>query len=683
MSMSFIYPGFLFALSAVSIPILIHLFNFRRFKRIEFTNVRFLKEIKEETTSRNKLKYLLILISRILALVFLVFAFAQPYIPKKNITVNTAENNISIYIDNSFSMEALNEEGNLLEEAKRKAKEIVSAYHLNDKFQLLTNDFSGKHQRLITRDEFLEALNDIKISPSVKNLNEIISRQKAIFFNHNSANNFAYIISDFQKNIQSEITTPDSVINTILVPLQTSQVVNVSVDSVYLVSPIHRAGQVEQLVVRLYNNSNLTAENIPVKLLINGEQKSIGSISIQPNDFGMDTLTYTLTSPGWQKGEVQINDYPVSFDDKYYFSYKVSDDLKILVINGKEQNQYIDAVYAGDPYFKVDHTSQAQINYANFGQYKLILLDELSAISSGLSQELKKYLTNGGSVMLIPSFEADAVSYNAFLSQINADIFQQINVMESKVDYLNSRQEIFKDVFEKIPRELDLPKVKQFFSLSTLSRNSREVLLRLQNGNNFLNAYTYKTGKLYVLASPLQPDYTNLPKHSIFLPLMYRAALISKKDFPLAYTIGLENRLDIEKLDITQKNNFKIAKDKFEIIPDIRNAEAGTQLFISDQVKEAGNYQLIAGANIIAVFSFNYNRKESELKYLSTSELEKLSGKNIGLIEPGKKSLKSIIEQENFGIRLWKICVILALVFLIIEILLIKFWDRIYKPKLI
>src|SRR5687767_13764757 len=115
--MRFLYPSFLFALLAIAIPIIIHLFNFRKFKKIYFPNVRFLKEVKLETQSKSRLKHLLVLASRILAITFLVLAFAQPYIPASEKEIIKGEQTISIYIDNSFSMAALGKNGTLLDEA--------------------------------------------------------------------------------------------------------------------------------------------------------------------------------------------------------------------------------------------------------------------------------------------------------------------------------------------------------------------------------------------------------------------------------------------------------------------------------------------------------------------------------------------------------------------------------------
>ena len=150
--MSFLFPAFLAALAAIAIPIIIHLFYFRRFKRVYFTNVKFLKELKEERSSRNKLKHLLVLASRVAAIALLVLAFAQPYIPQSQSKTVQGPKAVSIYLDNSFSMNALSNDVSLFEKARAKATEIVDAYTTEDRFQVLTNDFEGRQQRLITKD---------------------------------------------------------------------------------------------------------------------------------------------------------------------------------------------------------------------------------------------------------------------------------------------------------------------------------------------------------------------------------------------------------------------------------------------------------------------------------------------------------------------------------------------------
>src|SRR3954468_9797392 len=163
--MMFVYPLFLWALAAITIPIIIHLFNFRRYKKVYFTNVKFLKELQQESKSKSRLKELLILAARCLAIACLVLAFCQPFIPGTDSgIINTGAKAISLYIDNSFSMENVNKQGPLLEIAKSRAKEVIKAFGVADRFQVITNDFEGKHQRFQTKEDALSAVDEIKIS---------------------------------------------------------------------------------------------------------------------------------------------------------------------------------------------------------------------------------------------------------------------------------------------------------------------------------------------------------------------------------------------------------------------------------------------------------------------------------------------------------------------------------------
>ncbi|MEA3476649.1 MAG: BatA domain-containing protein, partial [Bacteroidota bacterium] len=200
--MNFVHPYFLFALAAIAIPIIIHLFNFRRYKTVHFTNVKFIEQIKQKTKKQSRLKELIVLILRILAVASIVIAFAQPYIPlEDNVARHEASTLVSVYIDNSFSMQAKSKAGSLLEEAKKLAEELAMAYRQSDVFHLLTNDFERKNQRLVSRNEFIEALDEISYSPAVRELSEVLSRQEDFLFEGDAENRVIFMVSDFQASI--------------------------------------------------------------------------------------------------------------------------------------------------------------------------------------------------------------------------------------------------------------------------------------------------------------------------------------------------------------------------------------------------------------------------------------------------------------------------------------------------
>ncbi|WP_295654492.1 BatA domain-containing protein [uncultured Mucilaginibacter sp.] len=675
--MHFIYPAFLLGLLALAIPYIIHLFHFRRYQKVYFSNVQFLKNIQQQQSSKKNLKKLLILIARMLALFFLVLAFARPYIPSKQDTHLGKQHIVSIFVDNSYSMLTINREGTLLDEARTRAKEIAQAYNLNDRFQLLTQDFEGRHQRLLNRDEFNDEVDKIKISPQSRKLQQIINRQQSLLGQQSNAVNNIYILSDFQKNLFTDHPIKaDSATGISLIRLKATSLPNVAVDSAWLLSAVHRPAESEKMVVRLHNYADEKAEKIPLKLLINGAQKAIGSFTIDKRAVQNDTLSFSGLQAGWQHGEITLEDNPVSFDNQFYFSFKVQQQMPVLLVDGGTPNKYLQAVFNTDPFFNPQAVHYGNVDYAGLATYPLVVLADVKSISTGLSQQLKSYVSNGGTLVVFPADGADLTSYQSLLQPIGAAYPEKETDQKSKVSGVNLQSQVFKNTFEQLPQNPDLPTISKYYQLSQPANAFGETLMELPGKKTFFGDYSAKRGKIYVSAVPLQDDYSNLAHHALFVPLMFRIALLSGHDAPLSYTIGQDESVEIQPIQTSDKEILKLNKEQLSIIPDVRQQEGGTQLYLSDQVHEPGNYELKKQDSTIAVLAFNNNRSESDLTYVDDAELKaQMGGKGNTILENSGPSLKDVVVNANRGAELWKLCIILSLLSLAAEILLIRFYQ--------
>jgi len=673
--MHFLYPAFLFALVALAIPVIIHLFNFRKYQKVYFSNVQFLKEIQEQQASRRNLKERLILACRLLALLFLVLAFARPFVPGKDAANSGRQQVVSIFVDNSYSMQALNREGTLLDEAKRRAKEIASAYSINDRFQLLTQDFEGKHQRLLSRDQFNDAVDVIKVSPESRDLQQVLNRQQSLLNGEHGVIRSAYVVSDFQKNIAGEkLLKADSSIRYSLVELKASSLPNVAVDSAWLLTAVHRPGESEKLVVKLHNYAGEKAESIPLKLMINGQQKALGSFSVEARATQTDTLTFSGLQAGWQNGEIQVQDNPVTFDNQFYFAFDVKQQMPVLLIDGGTGNSFLSAVFVSDPFFVLRKVNDGSVDYAALNTYPLIVLSDVKTISTGLAQQLKTYVAKGGTLAVFPGDAADLVNYKAFLQPMNAAWPDKLVTEQTKVSAINLKSDIFKNIFENYPQNPDLPTVKKYYQLSSNTRG--ENLMELPGAQPFWTGYHSGRGKVYVSAVPLNDDYSNLQRHALLVPIMFRIALLSGYDQPLFYTLGQTESIEVPPVPVSEKQLVKLVKGTQIVIPDARQQEGSTQLFVSDQLKENGNYELKKQDSTLAILAFNDNRKESDMSYLTGADLKKIFPQAGYIQQAGQASIKGEVSQLNFGLQLWKLCIILALIFLGAEILLIRY----YRP---
>ncbi len=673
--MRFLYPEFLFALAAVAIPILIHLFNFRKFKKIQFSNLRFLKQVQQATSSGRKLKDRLILAARILAITFLVLAFAKPYISSGDQDAGGRQV-VSVYIDNSFSMESVNKEGTLLDEAKRRAAEIASAYSLNDRFQLLTNDFEGKHQRLVGYDDFINALQELKISSTNRDIREVVARQLEVFAGEPNARKTIYQISDFQESMLGKgPVRADSQVTVRLVKLSANPLPNVSIDSVWLTSPLHQPGKTEQLIVKLRNNSDEKAQNIPVKVFINNSQKAISTLSVEPRATITDTLAFSGLGAGWQRGYVQIKDYPVVFDDTFYFSFHVRQSIPVLLVNGTNPNPFLQAVYRSDPFFSLVQLPAGSIDYSTLPDNPMVVLNEIRDYTPGFNSELKAYVQNGGTLFIYPSLEDDLSGLGTFLQELGADRPESVVSAETKVSKLNTADPLFADVFEQVPRNMELPLVRKYIAFASQSRSNRQSVIDLAGNRSLLSRFNLGGGKVYVSAVPLDDSASNLQRHSVFVPIMFQAAMQSVQQQRLFYQLNNTQLINIPKVALRTDQVLKLKKRDFEAIPQARQSSAGTEIFMADQIRENGNFDLMKNDSLIAVLSFNDNRTESDLSYADEDELkDKFPYQKVNVIEPAAGSVENQIKAVNSGLQLWKFFLVLALLALAAEIALIRFY---------
>ncbi len=675
--MSFIYPWFLLALSAIAIPIIIHLFHFRRFKKVYFSNINFLQQLSDETQKQAKLKHLLVLLTRILAISFLVMAFARPIIPLKDNEHRPEGNKISIFVDNSFSMEAGSTYGTLLDQTKQGAAEITELFEPTDKYQLLTNDFEARHQRFVNRDEFLGMLKEVDFSPAVRSVAEVMQRQTDLLQEEpGNENQLAFVLSDFQKNI-TDFTSfeTDSLTDYLLIPYQAGRRANVFIDSVWIENPVRLSGQVITMEARIYNDSDERLENQPVRLYVNDNQRSVATFDINPFSHATVSLTYTLGAETIQQGYLEITDHPVTFDDRFYFSFNLSENIPVLSINELSPNRFLNALLGNDTTFVYRNVLAGAIDYSLFGNQNLIILNGLPSIGSGLSAELRRYVEEGGNLLVFPAEEADLPSYNDMLMSMGVAGILGKDTQATRVTSINELHPIYSGVFERLPENIDLPQVQEYYVFDRQSRGREQYLMQLQNGNYFFSETPSGRGSVFVSAVPASDRFSNFPRHAMFVPTIYNIALRSAALFPLFHTIGSDELITIRNYRPAAGELFTVTDGQMEVIPETRNINNNINLLLHAQLQLQKNYRLEAADNLLRYLSFNYDRRESFLESYPKSEIDQLTAEqeNIFTFDSGNVSFEQQLERLRGGKQLWRLFLLIALLFLAMEVVLLRF----------
>ena len=413
MGITFLYPAFLWALLFFSVPIIIHLFNFRRFKTVQFPNIELLKEIKEDSKKSRTLKNWLILFFRILFITFLVLAFAFPV---NSETKKTSQRITSIYIDNSFSMDAQGLEGNKLNTAKSFADQLIQNLPANSKIHITTNDFLSKNQILYNKNNALDIVSGIKPSHFSKSPQLIFNRQANFIKKFKDATKELFWVSDFQQLNSSILNNQDSLnINFCLTESQSEN--NISIDSIWFNSPIKRLNGIEELNVRITNHGNEAVKDLEVMLSINSRMNQ-QVVSIKKNNFNDLKFKYTVPNESIIKGEVSIQDQTINYDNRLLFSYTLPKEQFVYLISPSANfKKIIEKIVKNDSSITLTSTTPKNINFGELKKQDLIILGELNDINIGLAKELNNLSKKGKSIAYFPSgktlnYDLSDVRYN-------------------------------------------------------------------------------------------------------------------------------------------------------------------------------------------------------------------------------------------------------------------------------
>lgn len=682
--MKFAFPEFLWAFFLLAIPIIIHLFNFRKFKTIYFSNISFLKEIKEETKSKSKLKHLLILISRLLALSFLILAFAKPYIPDSQTEDIKLTNLVSIYVDNSFSMNASGDNGDLLNMAKEYSESIINSYSNNDRFQIITNDLGGEQRRNLTKQEAIEELYKIEASPVYRSIsmvygfqNEALKKERV----ENSSNLHYYWVSDFQKN-SSDFEEIKETGNVNILKLNAVKKSNLFVDSVWFESPISKGHTQLELKYRVQNSSDKDLENIQVSLETGNNSREM-SINIIANSFTIETFNFVDNAGvGNRTGKIKVDDSQIYYDDELYFSYNVIDNVKVLILNSDNQGiNYLEKLYGLDDYYQfssqnINHVSQEEI-FKN----DLIILNNTDFISTGISKNLKEFYNTGGSIVLIPGKNPQLTTLNEFVSNFDLPTYITSDSSKIRLSKINAEDVLFQGVFKKIPKNINLPEINKSYRFNEKNSSGYVSVVDFTNGDPFFIRKIGGPGKIYLSAVPLDDKFSNFPKHSLFISIFLRIGEMSVRNNQLFSVIGEQSQYRFTVHSDSKDPVHLTHQDKtIDIIPYSESKWNEELIYLgkgenSNELKQ-GFYDVSKGKEKLGVIALNFDRQESILEFYNQTEIEEKL-KEQGIEVTNFIDIKE--SSENFKIDLnkskeyWRILLILGLIFILIEILLIKF----------
>lgn len=640
--MQFKHPEILYFLFLLVIPILVHLFQLRRFKKEYFTNVRFLKELSIQTRKSSKIKKWLLLVTRMLLLVAIIIAFAQPFFQAKD--KKNATNEMYIVLDNSFSMQAKGKKGELL---KRAIQELLENTPEKQTFSLITNSETFWNTDIKSIQKEVQNLTYSALPFQLESAMAKIKARKTPF------NKDIVIITDAVGLEQKQLKSIDSNFNTYFINPEAEQKHNISIDSVFIqqnLNDFYEIGvkltsygeQKNAIPIALYNENKLIA-------------KTLVKFETQEN-----TINFTIPKKDFN-GYVSINDGSLSYDNTFYFSISKPEKTNVISIGKAEKSSFLSRIYTVSE-FNYSNSTIETLDYNAIEKQDVIVLNEVEKIPQALETNLKSFVEKGGNLVVIPSNENATSDLNRFLGtfgKIQFGALQNTNKLITKIAF---QHPLFNSVFEKKIVNFQYPNTKQSFGITS----PNPPVLSFEDQSVFLTALQNQISAVYVFSAPINKVNSNFQNSPLIVPIFYNMAQNAQKTGVNAITIG-ENQPFLVATNLSKDEiiNVKNASEKFIPIQQILNNKV--KLLFNDYPTITGNFGVYKQDDFIRNISFNYNRSEGNLALANSNLLSDY--KVVNSVDIVFNSLLS----DRSNNEIWKLFVLLTLLFLALEVIIQKF----------
>ena len=574
-----------------AIPLIIHLMNRERARRLIFSTVRFIAMSHQTNVQRHKLKRMLLLLMRILMLALLGFAFARPFLVSDDAPLLTQQTggkrNTVIILDTSYSMQYQD----VFENAKKAAVKILESLDRQDAACLILSsdkarvvaplgsefshikDATNRAEATYTTTDYLDAL---------QTADEMLQRlpigQKQI-----------YLIADLQKRGWENFIETDKLsapVKIEFVDVGAERPRNLAITGVSVPPVILNEQKVAQLVARVHNFGDELVESVPVRLFIDGNLMSTVQLDVDANAIADAVFKVDFQNEATHTGSVELPDDALVVDNRRYFMLQSLAAIKVhCVHSGAETTQTEPyekretfflkrAIEAGRGAVPIDFTQSVALPDASLlARYDVLILANVGELTSAEAQDLKAYVGAGGGLIVTVGDNVDSDVYQQLLGgetplmpctfiQAIGDAFhrEQFRVLAS----VNYEHPIFAPFKE--PNHGDFGTARFYRHFQAVPAAEATVITAYDNGDAALFEKSYGRGRVLCLTSTLDRAWNDLPIRAVYLPFLHECLkylALKRVDAVPDYHVG----------DSVELGGFEDTRSKEVAIFNPRNAE--------------------------------------------------------------------------------------------------------------
>ena len=682
--MTFLNPAVLFGLLAASIPIIIHLLNLRKLKKIEFSTLQFLKELQKNKIRKIKIKQWLLLALRVLIILAIVTAFARPTLVGVSIggTTSAAKTTAVFILDDTFSMSVVDQDGSYFNQAKETLKDLLKQFEEGDEFALvLASHQPDEIEMTSNRSKFEQTVDAVTISHSSGKLNNAIIKAAQLIGDAKNFNKEIYLFTDFQKGrlaLDNEITDLKEQLGE-QVRLYSfnysgKEVFNFGIDDLKINTQIFEKDKPVKYEATVKNYSERVKDNLVVSLFIDGERLAQQSINLNPGESKTANLEASAKNFGYSEALVEIEEDDILQDNDRYSSFFIPEKIPVLILaDDLNDTKLIEAALKSvseSGYFDITIKKAEQISGLQINNFQVMIL--LSSDLGNAQVKLNQFLSSGKGIIVFPSSEMNTGFNNSLNSigisssggLIKTEKGQAIRFSETDFNH-----PLFENIFmDEKKKQIESPEIYSYYKINPGAKG--KSIIKLEDESSFLSEYTVSEGKILLFSASPVFSWSDFPIKGIFAPLITKSVmyLSAYNKSEANYFAGESINVNVSERTLPQ---IKVVRpDKSEDFINIDENQK-TDFISHSSTSLAGSYKFYSGEKLVASANVNPDPAESVTEYLSESEfddyLEKINfnGRHIRIDK--NEDPAQMILQARFGSELWRYFVLIAILLALVE----------------
>lgn len=710
--MTFLNPLVLIGLAAASIPLILHLLNLRKPRTIEFSTLAFLKELQQTSIRRLKLRQILLLILRTALIVFIVLAFARPALRGSLLgTIGThAHTSVVLLLDDTFSMAATDEHGNLFRQAKAKALQLVNLLNEGDEVYLQRfSEFTHPTNSTMTHDfaTMMSAIDESRITASSASLEQGLRlAAKALATSHN-ANKEVYVLSDMQRTLFDVGTVSHDILFSpetkfFFLQFGSRSVDNVTVDSLLMLSQILEAGKPVVISARIFNYGNAPQRNYVVSAYLDGQRVAQRNLDVAPWSSAPAEFSVIPKRSGLLSGYVATEEDAIEHDNKRWFSFTVPERIAVALISPFQNDvRYISlplttrSADGKNMLFSVQRFTPQQLPLVNLAEFDVVILGNVPAFSQSDVARIKTFIERGGGVMIFPGDAIDGANYNTTMFPLLAippfegknEVMQTDGMVGMIFQRIDTDHPIFDGMFEPTEKQTS-PQIESPHIFKSMKRQAGKygrTIISLNDQTPFLVEYRIGEGVALVFSSAPTPTWSDMHLKGVFAPLIYRSTLYAAARAEQTFTARVG---DAPTLTLKTKSENMATSRQLTLVTPAKNEEilqhivrstaVGSSITFSTPVlQEPGIYEVRSDHEVLAHIAVNVAAAESDMRRATTDERNRLFS-TLGIDQSrvvdvsSEDNVSEIVLQSRYGVELWKFFLIAALLVAVVEMVVAR-----------